>query len=360
MAAKKKSKKSKAKSKSKAKQSVPAKKTTSKKKSKRTRLDRIKDWFKYKKKQLKEYRTKRKAYKDKNPHYKSFKLQKRIKHDYYKDVPKVRILFKDTFALMGKNIKTLGGITLIYVISYVILVQGTAALDIAEFKEYVTEVLNQPGEGLTRSIVLVTAVMSAGTTTAGDAGAVYGYFLLLITGLAYVWALRNIYARKEFKIKDAYYRGMYPLIMVVLLSFVVMLQMIPAGLGNYIFSAANSNGLISTSLEMGLLITLWGLLILLSGYLFTTTMIAIYIVMLPNMTPMRALAAAKKLVMHRRWVVLRKILALFAVIFVFVILVVLLAVGIVPNRATTIMTMTTFLVLPIFHTYMYTLYRSLI
>ena len=49
-------------------------------------------------------------------------------------------------------------------------------------------------------------------------------------------------------------------------------------------------------------------LALLSLYMICSSLFALYIVTLPNVTPMKALRSARQLVLHRRFLVLRKIL----------------------------------------------------
>jgi hypothetical protein len=109
---------------------------------------------------------------------------------------------------------------------------------------------------------------------------------------------------------------------------------------------------------------LWALLALVlsmvSLYMITSSIFALYIVTLPDMSPMHALRSARQLVANRRWTIMRKLLFLPVVLFVLaaviVLPVILFATPVVPLVFYTL----SMLLLPMLHGYMYTLYRSLI
>src|ERR1700759_956870 len=71
--------------------------------------------------------------------------------------------------------------------------------------------------------IFAVLVGSAGNGSSQTAGA-YQLFLALITSLAVIWALCQLFTGNNLRIRDAYYRGMYPLIPFVLVLLVVGLQ----------------------------------------------------------------------------------------------------------------------------------------
>jgi DNA-binding helix-hairpin-helix protein with protein kinase domain len=102
------------------------------------------------------------------------------------------------------------------------------------------------------------------------------------------------------------------------------------------------------------------LLVLLSLYMVSSSLFALYIVALPDMTPMRALRSARQLALHRRWTILRKILFLPFSLLLLSGLIMLPFIVLVPAIAAWV-----FLILSLFGwivalTYMYLLYRELL
>jgi len=108
----------------------------------------------------------------------------------------------------------------------------------------------------------------------------------------------------------------------------------------------------------------WGLfffmLALLSLYMLSSSLFALYIVTLPDMTPMKALRSARELVRNRRWIVLRKIIFLPLALLVLGGLVVIPVILIWAPAAQWIFFIGTMVALAITHSYMYSLYRELL
>jgi hypothetical protein len=102
------------------------------------------------------------------------------------------------------------------------------------------------------------------------------------------------------------------------------------------------------------------MLALLSLYMVTSSVFALYIVTLPNMTPMRALRSARGLVLGRRWTVLRKLLFLPIALFLLGALIMLPLIWFWAPAATWVFFALSMACLAALHSYMYALYRSLL
>ncbi len=104
------------------------------------------------------------------------------------------------------------GITIIYGLLNLTLVQGLAGgTDVSSLKHALNQAFNG-GLGSLASAFSVFAVLvgSAGNASSQTTGG-YQLFLGIITSLAVIWALRQVLAGESVRIRDAYYRGMYPL-----------------------------------------------------------------------------------------------------------------------------------------------------
>lgn len=93
--------------------------------------------------------------------------------------------------------------------------------------------------------------------------------------------------------RDSYYKGMYPLVPFMLVLLVIGLQLIPLVFGNLIYSSVLQNGLAITVIEKVIWLFLFLMLALLSGYMMISSLFSLYIVTLPDMTPLRALRSAR-------------------------------------------------------------------
>jgi len=293
--------------------------------------------------------------------YASFQMSKALKHRYTtKEVPKFRELSKKSLSIIFNNKTELFGITLIYGLLYLLLVKGAGEFNIAEIKDY----LQGPESGIDKwwgqNALLAAVVLGGGTQTAGEGANVYGFFLLLIVSMAYVWALRHIYAKKKFIVRDAFYNGMYPFVPAILVFLVIFIAFIPMVIGNFLFTSIVLGGVATTMAENALVITLFVFTLILSGYFLTSTIIAFYIVMLPEMTPMKAFASARKIVSHRRWAIARRMIQLLISMILIIGLMLFVTIAINAEFAVLLMTLVVISILLFVHSFMYTLYRALI
>jgi hypothetical protein len=94
--------------------------------------------------------------------------------------------------------------------------------------------------------------------------------------------------------------------------------------------------------------------------MISSSLFALYIVTLPDMTPMKALRSARELVRHRRWTVLRKILCLPLILLVAGAVIMLPIIIVLTPLAQWVFFLLTMLALVAAHAYMYTLYRELL
>lgn len=292
------------------------------------------------------------------PSYRSFRLQKRIQGG---QVASAFSLFGQTLRLLRQNWKLFLGIVLVFGILNAVLVRGFSAganLDDAKavLDELFTGNWGQLVGGLT---IFVYLLGSSGNTASPTAGA-YQFILTLVISLALIWTLRQLHAGHKVGVRDGFYQGMTPFVQFTLVLLVIGLQLLPMAIGLFLYSTVVGAGIAVSGLEQVVWALLAFCLSLLSLYMATSSLFALYIVALPGMTPLRALRSARQLVAHRRWTIMRK------VIFLPLVLVLLAAVLVIPliMFATPFAAWAFFLlsmcVIPIIHSYMYGLYRSLL
>lgn len=294
------------------------------------------------------------------PRHRSFKLsKKRLKQN--QSIPGAVSLLKGVYRIIKSNKRLFFGIALLNTLISFIFIKGVGtSFDIVGLKQEFEEVLGDEAAQLGTAFTLFGYLVESAGTSASETAGVYQIFLLLITGLALIWAIRQIQAGEKPGLRESYYRGMYPLIPFVLVLLVIGLQLIPLLVGNLIFTTVLQNGLAITFLEKIVWLLLFIALALLSAYMIVSSIFALYISTLPDMTPMRALRSARDLVLHRRLAVGLRIIALPAALFLFSILIFIPLIIVAAPVVEILFLFVSGLGLAITHTYMYLLYRSLL
>lgn len=290
--------------------------------------------------------------------HKSFRLERRMKVVRTSQVPSAFRLLRNTAGLLKRNWKLFIGITLVYGLLTVVLVRGFGSgTNLSVLK---STLQNSHANGLATSATLFSYLLGTSGSSSSAAGGTYQTILLIITSLVTIWALRQVLAGKKIRIRDAFYKGTYPLVQFTLVLIVVGLQLIPLLIGSWLYATVVGNGIAASPLEKIVWAILFLLLATLSLYMICSSLFALYIVTLPDMTPMKALRSARELVRFRRWTIMRKIIFLpLALLFVAVIImipVILIATVL----AQWIFFMLSMLVLVVVNTYMYLLYRALL
>jgi hypothetical protein len=292
--------------------------------------------------------------------YRSFRLTKRIKH------PKGGL--KSSFKIFWASLKHIArfwrlfaGVTAFYLLLTILLVKGLGiSTGLDEVKDILQETFAGSGSELLTGLTLFGVLLGSAGSSSSDAGATYQSILLIVFSVVLIWVLRQTFAGKKVTVKDGFYRGVYPLIPFVLVLLVVGLQLIPLAAASSLYSIVIGGGLAVTMTET----VLWFLLFLglatLSLYLISSSLFALYIVTLPDMTPLAALRTARDLVRYRRWEIMRKVLFLPVALLVLAGLIMLPLILYATPIAEWIFFVLNMATLVVVHTYMYSLYRELL
>lgn len=276
--------------------------------------------------------------------------------------PSAWVISRKTARLLWNYKKLFLGIAAIYLVLNIVLVRGfSGATDLSPLKDLLTG--NYPGgvSQLTNSFSLFAILVTATGSTASDVAGAYQTMLIIVTSLAIVWSLRQAMGgERKIRIRDSFYKGMYPLVPVLLVLLVIFVQLLPFIICGYIFGLVMGNGIALFWYEK----LLWTLLLLvglsISLYFVSSSIFAAYIATLVDMTPLKALRTARGLVKHRRLSILRKLIflpvALLAIAAVIMIPIILLLTPVAPW----VFFILSMIGLVVVHGYMYALYRELI
>jgi len=295
----------------------------------------------------------------KQPKYASFKLSKTVIKG--EKLPSAFRLFRDAGGVLFRNWKIFLFVLVIYGLVNALLVQGfRASGDVATAKDSFSHLFGGSLAQFTNGLTLFAFMLgSSGNTTNATAG-VYQFIMVILTSLALIWILRQLFAGNQVRMRDGFYRGMTPLVPFLLVLIVIGLELIPMAVGLMLYGFIVSNGIAASMLEQ----ILWAMVafigIVITLYMLTSSLFALYIVTLPDMTPMKALRTARQVVANRRWMVLRKILFLPLALCVLAGLVIIPIIVFATPLAVWAFFLLTMLLWPVLHSYMYVLYRAMI
>jgi hypothetical protein len=274
-------------------------------------------------------------------------------------LPSAFRLLTNSLWILRSNWKVFGGIALIYGALTMLLVRG---FDVASRLSQAKETIDLAFQDSSLNSSLAVFSYLLGSSGSGDSpsAGVYNVLFLIIISLAVIWALRQVYAGHKVRVRDSFYKGMAPLVPFVLVALVIVVQLIPMAIGLAIFAAVTANTISAAPLEH----LFWGGLALLpsllTGYFLSSSLFALYIATLPDMTPLNALRSARRLVAKRRWLIIRKMLFLPLVLMLATTLLVLPIIFVAAPLAAWVFFALTLIFLPVVHSYMYALYRSLL
>jgi hypothetical protein len=290
---------------------------------------------------------------------KRFSLRRGPKHPI--KLPKARLITKEAVVTLWQHRRLFAGLSLIYGILNLILVRGlSTGVNVSGLKSAFNHSFGgHPNPVITGVGTFINLLGSSGNSAA-QASSSYQLFLLLFASLAIIWALRQVMAGVLIRPRDAYYRGMSPLIPFILVLLVVGLEIIPLSVGAGLYSLVIGNGIV---VSLGEYIVWGAVFALLTGwslYMLSSSLFALYIVALPDMTPLKALRSAREIVQHRRLIVLRKIVWLPILLLVVAAIIMVPIIIVLAPLAQWVYLLLGMFVPVAVHTYMYTLYRELL
>lgn len=284
---------------------------------------------------------------------------RRIKHPV--KLPTAWTLAKQTYRFVRQNWKLLVGIVVVYALLSVIFVHGLGSTGNAQaLRQQFVKGFGGDTNQLSAGISSFTTMFADSTGSSTAAAGVYQIVLGVMVSLAVIWALRQRTAEERVGFKDAFYKGMTPFVPFFLVLVVMLLQALPFIIGGGIYNIVVTYGIAITTPEKALWALLFFALTAISLYMLCSSLFALYIVTLPDMTPLKALRSARQLVRYRRLSVFRKLLFLTVVLVACGTLVMLPVVFIVPVITQWVFFLLGIIGLILVHTYLYTLYRELL
>ena len=249
-----------------------------------------------------------------NPH-RSFKRSYREDYQRETNVPGIMYHIFATFKIIFKNWRLFVPFIIIVVLLDVILIGIMSEDTYTQFQEILDETSVKIAGGDIGNVAKAGLLLLSTVTTGGlsgessEAASVFGVIIFIIIWLVTIFLLRHRLAKHKVKLRDALYNAMTPMISTFVVLAVVVVQCIPIFLLIIVYSAAVQTEFLATPFYALVFFIFAAVMLLLSGYLLSSSLIALIAVSAPGMYPMRALFTASDLMMGRRVKFILRIIA---------------------------------------------------
>ncbi len=166
-------------------------------------------------------------------------------------------------------------------------------------------------------LALIAVVIMVSTVEAlNETGIVFAVLTFLFLWLTTIFIMRRRMAEKQVHLREAIYNALTPLASTLVVLIVAAIECLPIVIVVIAYSTAEETNFFAMPFYALLFLVFAALLIILSAYLLSSSLMALVAVSAPGVYPLTALEAAMKLMMGRR---IKFVLRLIAVLFVFAI-----------------------------------------
>lgn len=257
------------------------------------------------------------------------------------------------------------GLAVVYLLLDLLFVQSLAQFDISKIKIALNMTDSMHPNILSQTFGVYSSLFTKAATGSNDAGGAYHFFIVTLISLVTIYALRHIYSTKAKRVKPldlklSIYQSTGQLVPFLLVMGIMAVQLLPLIAAVYLTMIMVSGSIIIGASQQAVAALIVVIISVLTAFWIARTIIALYIVTLPDMQPMEAFGKAKELVNGRRFSVGRKILALPVGLFVAAAIIVVPCLLLWGPLAQWVFFMLTGFGVIVVHAYLYTLYRELL
>ena len=238
--------------------------------------------------------------------HKTFRRSYREDYKRELEVPGMMSHIFKTFRLIFKNWKVFLPLLVLSVVLAVVFVGLMSESTYRQFQEILDQTTEELGSGdigvmAKAGLLLISTVTTGGLSgDSGEAATVFFVIIFLMIWLVTIFLLRHIMAKKKVKFRDALYNAMSPLVPSLVIFVVAVLQCIPILIFIIALSAAIQTEFLATPFYALVFFIFAALLILLSAYLLSSSLMAFVAVSAPGLYPFKALRTASELMQGRR------------------------------------------------------------
>lgn len=235
-------------------------------------------------------------------------FRRSYREDYARSLPVPGLLHHtaNTFKMIFKHWKTFGLLLIVAMLLNVVLVGLMNENTYTNFQDTLNQTQEELGlEGIgyfaKASLLLISTVTTGGLTQSiSEVQQVFLVLIFLLIWLASIFLVRHYLAGHKPKLRDALYNAFTPLVSTIVVAAIIFLQMIPIFIVIITYSAAVTTDFLSTPFYALVYFIFAALMLLLSGYFLSSSIMALVAVSAPGLYPIAALRSASDLMQGRR------------------------------------------------------------
>lgn len=241
----------------------------------------------------------------KSPH-RSFKRSYREDYDRPFEAPGLLSHAIASFKLIFKNWRLFLPLAIIIIVANIALVGLMNEDTFVAFQNSVDETTagfknGELGTFAKSGLLLISTITTGGLSTGmTEVQQVFAVLLFIITWLVTIYLLRQRLAGHKVKLRDGLYNALTPFISTLIVVAVIFLEAIPIMIVVITYSAAVSTNFLSTPFYALIYVIFAALMLLLSVYLISSSLIALVAVSAPGLYPFVAIRSAHELLLGRR------------------------------------------------------------
>lgn len=231
-----------------------------------------------------------------------------------------------TFKTIFSHWRTFLPFVLLMVLLYAVIVGLLSEETYQEVGETIEESSAELAAGKLGNFAKAGLLLFSTFTTGGldtgmdESGMAFMVVLFLIMWLVTIFLLRHIFAGEDPRLRDGLYNALGPLLSTLAIFIIIFVQCMPLMLVMITYSAAVTTGFLDTPFYALVYFLFCATMFLLSGYLLSSSLMALVAVTAPGMYPLRAMLAASDLTAGRRIrIVLRLLYLLFVIAITYII-----------------------------------------
>ncbi len=251
-------------------------------------------------------------------------FRRSYREDYRRDleVPGILHHLFSTFKIIFQNWRLFLPLLALAVVLNVVLVGLMSESTYTQFQDALNETSAQLASGeigaVARAGLLLISSITTGGLAGGDSetGIVFTVLIFLVLWLVTIFLLRQRFAGRKVKLRDGLYNALTPLISTLVVFLLAVVQCIPIFILIIAYSAAVQTEFLSTPFYALVFFVFAALMILLSGYLLSSTLMALVAVSAPGLWPLKAVQASNDLMAGRRVRFVLRLVALLAALVV--------------------------------------------
>ena len=109
-------------------------------------------------------------------------------------------------------------------------------LNISNLRNQLDNVFNGSASQLRSGISVFVTLISSNSANASSSSGVIGFFLFVFIAMAIIWSLGKFGSKEKISVKDAFYKGISPIVQFILVLLYLILLLLPFTLGASVYS----------------------------------------------------------------------------------------------------------------------------